>query len=156
MGHAIKTLSLSFYFMNILKLFGNPIILIIIYLLLIIEGDNFGGVFILYLVLAIPYGANYALFAASGIALLIIGYNLTFKTIYKPILYIIGYCLMAISLIIFFAKGNKWNTFNLNIPRFTFIIFSIFSGFYLTNTISLFIRLKKRRSNKLNIITSLP
>ncbi|MFL5788121.1 MAG: hypothetical protein ACJ748_08710 [Flavisolibacter sp.] len=142
--------------MNLLKIVGSPVVLIIIYLLLIIEGDNFGGFFLLYLVLALPHGAPYALLAALGIACLIVGFNLnmTKRKFIKPILYLFGYCLMVGSLIMFFGIGNKWATFELTVPLFTFILFAFCSIIYLLYAFSLLIDTRKEIDKKINPIST--
>ena len=128
--------------MKLVRLFGHPIVLIIIYLLLIIEGDNFGGFFVLYLILSLPHGALYAVLAALGIASLIVAFNFknNFRNWITAILYLFGYILMIVSLLVFFAKGNKWESFTLGIPLMSFILFGLTSLFFLFNSITIILR----------------
>ena len=59
--------------MKLLKILGHPILLISIFPLLLIEGDKLGGPFLLYILLALPHGASYAVLAVLGVAILLIG-----------------------------------------------------------------------------------
>ncbi len=126
--------------MKAIKWIGHPVRLVIIYLLLIIEGDQFGGFFMLYLLLALPHFVPYAITAALGIASIIVGFNLRKENYlsFKPVLFLSGYCLMILSLLLFFSKGNKWETFEMGLPTLTFVIFGISSLCFLINTVLLF------------------
>ena len=117
--------------MKFIKWFGNPYVFISLYLLLIIEGDNFGGFYLIYLFLAIPHGLLYAILSAAGIVLLICG--CVTKLPFKRIVIIIGLALMVTALFIFFSRGNKQETFAIGLPLLTFIIW-IASGIALLVT----------------------
>jgi hypothetical protein len=125
--------------MKTLKWIGHPVLFVIIYLLLIIEGDHFGGFFILYLLLTLPHLVPYAVVSAFGIIGVVIGYNIEKEKQLKLKLmcYFIGFCLMILALILFFAKGNKWETFNYILPTVIFIIFGICGLCFLLNAIRL-------------------
>lgn len=125
--------------MKAIKWIGHPVVLIILFLLLIIEGDNFGGFFLLYLILALPHGVPYALVAITGITSITVGFNVHNKRLefYKIGLYIAGLLLMLISLIMFFAKGNKDATFKEPVPLFSFVFFGVCSFCFLLRTIYL-------------------
>src|SRR6478672_4523712 len=97
--------------MKIIRWIGHPIIVIILYLLLIIEGDEFGGFFMLYLLLSIPHLVPYSLVAAFGLVLLIFAFNYRGSKIIAASSYLAGYTLMLLSLLMFFSKDNKWKTF---------------------------------------------
>jgi len=122
--------------MKLIKLVGHPVVLIILYLLLIIEGDQFGGFFLLYLVLSVPHFILYSVVASAGLLFVILAFNLENKY-WKlvPIFYVLGYALMITSLVLFFAKGNKWKTFELTVPLISFILFGISSICYLINIV---------------------
>lgn len=136
--------------MKAIKWIGHPVILVIIYLLLIIEGDQFGGFFLLYLLLALPHFVPYALAAALGIACIVLGFNLRKENYHslKPVLFLFGYCLMILALLVFFFKGNKWETFKLAIPTLSFVIFGISSLCFLINTMLLFLKKHPWKSMK--------
>ncbi len=61
--------------MKALKIIGHPVLLISLYLLLIIEGDQFGGFYLLYLVMAIPHGVPYAIVALIAFLCVFTGYK---------------------------------------------------------------------------------
>lgn len=123
--------------MKLIKAIGHPIVLICIYLLLVIEGDNFGGFYLLYLVLALPHAVLYSIIAAIGIGFIVVGFNLqgTHRLIQKSALYLLGYVLMMISLVVFFAKGNKWSTFELTMPLLSFILLGLCSICFIISTL---------------------
>ena len=132
--------------MKILKFIGHPVILIIIYLLLVIEGDEFGGFFMMYLMLALPHLVPYSVVAGVGLLLVIVAFNMSAKYWrVLPILYLLGYILMIVSLVMFFEKGNKWQTFELTVPRFTFIVFGFISICFLVNLVSSFVSTHVKR-----------
>jgi hypothetical protein len=134
----------NFEIMKAVNILGHPVLLISIYLLLIIEGAQFGGLYILYLLLALPHGGNYAVLALTGIVLILLGYKIHWKNLYflKPTLYLIGYCLMLLSLVFFFAKGGKEGTFELTIPLLSFVLFGICSICFLIKTFQFLVRNK--------------
>ena len=119
--------------MKLLKVLGHPILLVSIFPLLLIEGDNFGGLYLLYILLALPHGALYAVLAVLGPAALLIGYGVQTAKL-KFTLNLMGLSLMIFSLVIFFAPGNKSQTFHLAITLSTFIVFGLVSLCFIVNT----------------------
>lgn len=117
--------------MKIISTLGHPALLIMVYLLLLIEGDHFGGFYLLYLLLALPHGALYAILAVAGIVLIAIHYY--FKV--TRLVSLAGSLLLLISLVIFFSKGNKNETFMLAIPLLTFCLFGVCLTCYLIRSI---------------------
>jgi hypothetical protein len=131
--------------MKAIKVIGHPVLLMSLFLLLIIEGDNFGGFYLLYLLLALPHGALYAVIAVAGLICIFIGYK-TYRIRthpIKPILYLLGVALMVLSLFIFFGKGNKNATFKELIPLASFVLFGISLIYFLINS---FVMLLKTRT----------
>ena len=115
---------------NIIKIIGHPVLVMSIYLLLIIEGEHFGGFYLLYLLMALPHGALYALLALAGIIVLLIGYKIQLVkfSVLKRLLYLSGLTLMILSLFVFFGKSDRtgtMETFEGGVPLVTFIIFGI-------------------------------
>lgn len=127
--------------MKAIKFIGHPVLFMSLFLLLIIEGDQFGGLYLLYLVLALPQGAPYAIVALAGLILVFTAYKIyRVRAHYiKPALYVIGSLVMIFSLVLFFGKGNKWETFSLGIPLFSFIIFALSGLCFLLNALSGFL-----------------
>ncbi len=126
--------------MKALKTIGHPIILICIFPMLLIEGDNFGGLYFLYLLMALPHGAPYAIFALLGIVLILIGSYVKMLSVrLRSKLNLTGVSLMMVSLIIFFYPGNKNQTFELVIPLISFAVFGLIATcFIINNTYSIF------------------
>jgi len=125
--------------MKAIKLIGHPVILISIFLLLVIEGDAFGGIYLLYLLLALPHGAPYAIIALLGLIGVFIGYKVPGDKCYptKLVMRFVGLVFMLLSLILFFAKGNKNATFEEPIPLLSFVLFATSALCFLTRTFSL-------------------
>lgn len=117
--------------MKAIKIIGHPIILSFIFLFLLIEGDHFGGFYLLYLLLALPHGAVYAILAFSGIIAVLSGSYRTISKTVRLFLSFVGIVLMLASLFMFFRSGNKYDTFKLTIPILTFILFGISTICYL-------------------------
>lgn len=128
--------------MKVIKWIGHPVVLVCTYLLFITEGQNFGGFYMLYLMLALPHGVPYAILAALGIASVVIGFNLNKKHAYwvKALLYLIGLVLMVSSLINFFATGDQSGTFEGGVPLISFIILCVCSFCFFITALSLFQR----------------
>jgi hypothetical protein len=109
--------------MKVIRILGHPIVLTVVFLLLLIEGDHFGGFYLIYILLALPHGAIYALLAVGGVILLLISHY--FLNAFKHGLSIVAVLLMLTSLVVFFGKGNKNETFELVIPILTFVLFGV-------------------------------
>lgn len=136
--------------MKIIKILGSPVLVMILFLLIIIEGKRFGGIYLLYLLISLPHGAPYAIIAVAGLLSLLIGYNINGnkRKLSKPILYLIGTAFLLLSLIVFFTKDPKGNnnaTFEQAIPLFTLCLFGVSILCLLYTSISMF--RKKNNSN---------
>lgn len=140
--------------MKVIKWIGHPVVLVIVYLLLVIEGDNFGGYYLLYLILSLPHGVPYAVVAALGIAGMVIAFNIHSRKyeLMKYALYLVGFALMIISLVMFFETGYSWNTFKLTVPLSTFILFGIISFCFLARTVWLFLKMKVPKNHQMKMI----
>lgn len=141
--------------MKIIKILGSPVLVMILFLLIIIEGKRFGGIYLLYLLMSLPHGAPYAVIAVAGLLSLLIGYNISGnkRRLGKSVLYLIGAALLILSLIIFFTKDPKGNnnaTFEQAIPLFTLCLFGISLVCLLLNTI---VRLKNKNDGNTHGLT---
>ncbi|MGC4038415.1 MAG: hypothetical protein QM764_20795 [Chitinophagaceae bacterium] len=112
--------------MKFFKYAGNPYLFISLYLLLIIEGEHFGGFYLLYLLMALPHGASYAVVSVSGI-LLLVAANTIKSLILQRVLTPVGFVVMVIGLLLFFIRGTADETFNLIFPL-TLLCICGFSG----------------------------
>ena len=126
--------------MKIIKILGHPIVLVTIFLLLIIEGAHFGGFYLLYLLLAIPHGATYAIMAIAGIILIVIakGFIPDNSNKLRAVLYLLGLLIMNASLVLFFSRNEKtgnMETFQGGVPLISFIIFGVIMLCFLVNIV---------------------
>lgn len=129
--------------MKWINIIGNPVVFMMLYLLLLIEGnENFGGFYVMYIVGALQAGLLYAKVAAIGLLFVFIGYVLNGQYLQplKAVVYFSGLILMVLSLFIFFADGNKSATFELFIPIMTFILYTISGICFLYTTTLVLVR----------------
>ena len=117
--------------MKVRNILGNRLVLITIFSLLLIEGEHFGGFYLLYLLLALPHGGAYSIIAFAGIILVLAGKNINAKNL-KLIFSGGGLLLMFLSLLIFFNRGdNKQATFQQLVPIISFCLFGICVLFFI-------------------------
>lgn len=140
--------------MKVIKILGNPVLAMSLFLLIIIEGKRFGGVYLLYILISLPHGAPYAIIGILGLMSLLIGYNITNRkeNLIKPMLYLIGTVLLILSLVVFFTKDPKGNndaTFEQAVPLISLLLFSISVICLLLQTI---IKLTRINNDKVNNI----
>ena len=91
--------------MKIISILGYPLTIISVFFLLLISGRAFGGPYIVYLLIGLPHGADYSLFAVFGILCLCVTMYITKPNKYywvKAALMITGIILLALSLLVFF------------------------------------------------------
>jgi len=115
--------------MKLIKILGHPVSVISMFLLLLISGESFGGFYLLYICLGLPYGVPHAMIAIGALAAMLIGYNFNRNqfTFFKPLLYLISITLMLLALITFFSDSKGYNdaTFNQTVPLISFSIFGL-------------------------------
>jgi hypothetical protein len=109
--------------MKVLKVAGNSITVSILFCLILISGEMFGGVYLMYLFMGLS-----SLQAHSIVGLLgLLAVNLRYKSPDISNLFkIAGVILMLISLIIFFLNDkDQYNaaTFHQTVPIVSFILF---------------------------------
>lgn len=123
--------------MKALKILSHPYLLMISFLFILISGENFGGFYLLYLLMALTYGGIHAILALIGISLLLFGYH-RFKRmkvyLVEPIINIAGALMLIFSVILFFyndKQGYNYGTFYQTVPMITLIVFSLLVLFFL-------------------------
>jgi amino acid transporter len=139
--------------MKAINILTHTYTIIASFLIILISGENFGGFYLLYLLMALPHGGVHALLALFGIAVMIIAKNY-FRERKNPLLIgtlnIFGVLLLLLSLFFFFYndKGKyNYGTFYDLVPQITLIIFSIISvSFILVNLIGILKRPKRDNS----------
>jgi len=118
--------------MKPLNIITHPYLLIASFLLILISGEQFGGFYALYLLLALPHGSTYALAAVVGIALLIYCRSTRKKErwMLSSLLNIVASALLFTSLLLFFENdthGYNDGTFKQLVPQITLALFGIIS-----------------------------
>ena len=127
--------------MKALKYLTHPTILIISFLLILISGEQFGGFYLLYILLALPHGGIHAILATLGIIILIYSnykYKRQFSFLIEPILNITGAILLILSLGLFFnndLRHYNYGTFFQIIPIITLTLFGLLSVGFLVNSV---------------------
>ncbi len=128
---------------------GHPVLLLSLFLLVMIEGEHFGGFYILYLFFGLMYLAPFTLLAIAGITTIVIGYNLkSEKQRVKSVLYLIGWLLFIASYLVFFndLKSNHRETFKTAVPILSFALFGLSSICFLINIAQHFISWLKSKA----------
>jgi xanthosine utilization system XapX-like protein len=143
--------------MKIIKILGSPVLVMILFLLIIIEGKRFGGIYLLYLLISLPHGAPYAIIAIAGLLSLLIGYNISNnkRRLAKAVLYLTGATFLILSLIMFFIKeprGNNNATFEQTIPLFTLCLFGFSILCLVINTVIMFRRLNNGNTHSMKAV----
>jgi uncharacterized membrane protein len=117
--------------MKALQPFRSPYLLITSFLVIMISGQHLGGFYLLYLVLALPYGGIHALLALVGImGLVIVHQRLHWRSqsIWRLVGLTAGTLLLVASLITFFyndKEGYNYGTFEQVVPLVTLTLFAL-------------------------------
>lgn len=142
--------------MKLCKFITNPLIPVISFVFILISGESFGGVYLLYLSIALTHGGMHSITGFSGIAFLLLSYFMSLQGGKKSIsiwFNLSGILLMWISLFLFFYNDkNNYNisTFFELVPQiFLVIFFSISICFIVDNILCLF-RDQRNNSYKMN------
>lgn len=103
-----------------------------------INGENSRSVYILYILMALPFGALHSLLAIAGIITLVISYHgfLNKRSIMK-VLNLVGFMLLFAALYYFFwADKHHFNygTFQETVPLLTLIITALIAACFLVGT----------------------
>src|SRR6218665_639932 len=56
--------------MKIIKWISHPVVVCFTFCMIFVSGDHFGGVYLLYILMALPQGGLHAILAISGISIL--------------------------------------------------------------------------------------
>ena len=133
--------------MKALKYLTHPTVLIISFLLILISGEQFGGFYLLYILLALPHGGIHGILATLGLIILIYSnykYKRQFSFLIEPILNITGAILLILSLALFFnndIEHYNYGTFFQIIPIITLALFGLLSvGFLVNNVLNMRLR----------------
>lgn len=115
--------------MKLIKIIGHPILVMSLFLLILISGEQFGGFYLLYVLMGLPNGAPHSLIALTGLTIMLAGYKFHStnfpKT--KPLLFLMADLIMLIALYVFFTSSNGYNysTFEQTVPLISLGLFGI-------------------------------
>ena len=136
---------------KLINIITHPLTIIISFLMIIIVGQDLGGFYIFYIILAIPHFGIHAMLAILGILILLINYYSLRKYagyLIHQLLNIVGVLLLALSLYTFFYQDpDHYNEATLHqvIPLIIIGIYFVFStSFLIQNLLSVF---KNRRNS---------
>ena len=138
--------------MKILRLFGHPYTLIVCFCFILISGEHWGGFYVVYILMALPFGRLQSILALVGIIVLIFSYinpYLSIGRITAQLLNILGVLSLLCSLVIFFKRDTahyNWGTFYQAIPLFTLSFTAFVALCFLVNT---FLTQSKKRPSKM-------
>jgi hypothetical protein len=140
---------IKFSFMTILKYLGHPFTVMIAFCAILITGEHFAGFYIVYILLALPYGTLHAILGIIGIGLLFIVGNMS-KTnrYYKGALQLVAATCVVLSLIIFFYNRYRYNnsiTFHETVPLLSLVLFGLIWVLFTINSIVDTFALKRTR-----------
>ena len=115
--------------MKTLKILSHPYLLLSLFSLILISGKSFGGIYLMYLAMALPHGGAHALLALAGVAVLIFTrerYHRQKQVVLEPILNISGAFLLVGSLLYFFSQSRyNWGTFEQTVPLVMLSLFGV-------------------------------
>jgi len=124
--------------MKIFKILSHPYTLIICFSLILISGEQWGGFYAFYILIALPYGGVHALLAIAGILAVLISFHWTNNQTLKQILNIVGVFFLFTSLYYFFDNDRQhynWGTFQEPVSLLTIIIASCVAICFLATTL---------------------
>lgn len=136
--------------MNWINIVTHPILVLILFCGILISGEHFGGFYLIYILMALPYGGNHAILALSGVALVLfsyVKYKRQSKFFFDPLLNILGVFSLFLSLLVFFY--NTWNyndgTFRQTTPIISLTLFCIISLGFLVRSVIAYAKSKPER-----------
>ena len=133
--------------MKVIHILTHPIFVLALFSLVLISGDNFGGFYLLYVLLALPHGGIHAILAVAGATILLFSF-LKFKgrSVYfiDPLLNILGVFCLYLSLWLFFVHSWDFNsgTFRAAVPVGSLILFGVVSLGFLVRSIIQFAKMR--------------
>lgn len=141
--------------MKAIKILGHPITVICLFFVILISGESIGGVYLFYLLLALPHGLVHSLLAILGIGLLTLSYSQlkTKQNVAMKLINVVGILLLLLSILTFFYndKGHyNYGSFSSAAFWITSGLFVLSTLFHLLITLTPFGKINHRR--KLNLV----
>ena len=131
--------------MKKIKILTHPYTVILSLFIILINGEGFGGFFILYLLFGLPYAVIHSLLALLGVVLLLTNYSKyrgKKEDLPNYAIEIIGVVLLILSIFIFFYRDKQhynYGTFVQLVPVITLILFAIIAlSSIVVNVISIY------------------
>jgi hypothetical protein len=121
------------------KIITHPATIIVCFLLVLISGENWGGFFLMYILLGLPHGAIHSILAVTGIGILLFSYlkyKMQFIYMAESVLNIFGALLLFLSLFLFFYRDkDNYNiaTFYQTVPLIIMSVFGLLLVIFLAN-----------------------
>lgn len=144
--------------MKIIKILTHPYTVILSLFIILINGEGFGGFFILYLLFGLPYAVIHSLLALLGVVLLLANYSKyrgKKEGLPNYAIEIIGVVLLILSIFIFFYRDKQhynYGTFVQLVPVITLILFAIIAlSSIVVNVISIYKIVAKKSYHHLNM-----
>jgi hypothetical protein len=113
-------------FMKLFKILSHPYTLIICFSLILISGEQWGGFYAFYLLLALPYGGVHSLLALAGFFSMLASLHwVKDHLVLQQVLNVVGVFFLVSSLYYFFDNDKlhyNWGTFQEPVPLSTLII----------------------------------
>jgi len=133
--------------MKVIQILTHPICVLVLFCLVLISGENFGGFYLLYVLMALPHGGIHAILAVAGTAVLLFSYlKYGGKSVYfiDPLLNILGVFCLYLSLWLFFLHSWDFNqaTFQQSVPIGSFVLFGLVSLGFLVRSVLRFAKPK--------------
>jgi hypothetical protein len=128
--------------MKAMKIITHPYTLIISFFAILISGQNLGGFYLLYLLLALPPAGLHSILAFLGVVLLLVNhykYKRNNNFFLRNVINIGGLALLILSLFLFFYNDKQhynYGTFYQAVPLVTLIIFATLALIFLGNNLT--------------------
>lgn len=115
--------------MKTLRTVLHPWVIISLYFIILITGESIGGVYLFYLLLALPHGLVHSILGFAGVVFILVGYyKVNNNIIFRKFVLILGVACMCLSLYYFFHNDTQnYNYGSFNTPAFwiTFLLFVV-------------------------------
>jgi hypothetical protein len=131
--------------MKTIHLLSHPVTILLSFMLILVSGEQMGGFYLLYLLMALPHGGIHALLAVAGTLMLLLSYSKyqrQHKYLIEPVLNILGTGCLFFSLYLFFIRSHGYNnaTFEQTMPLLTLGLFAVLSILFLADSVLRFSR----------------
>jgi hypothetical protein len=122
--------------MKLFKFLSHPYTLIICFLAIMISGENFGGFYAMYILMALPFGGVHALLAFAGIIVLLGNHSIKRNKVNAAwqVINMLGVLLLFASLYYFFWADKQhynYGSFEQPVPILTMAVTALAAACFL-------------------------